>query len=101
MRPCLALLLSVLSLPLSAAQLTLDLGNGSRQWQTEALLKHPQAQAIRIDQDVSYKRPMTYRAMMEGLQYTFSDVIKQWLGSKSWKNSWVAWHWIIVANVCV
>lgn len=73
MRPCLALLFAVLSLPLSAAQLTLDLGAGSRQWQTDALLRHPKAQEIHIDQDVSYKRPMTYRAvplaaLLEGIR---------------------------------
>lgn len=63
MRYCVTLLLAVLSLPLSAAQLTLELGSGTRQWQSEALLKHPQARDIRIDQDVSYKQPMTYRAV--------------------------------------
>lgn len=63
MRPCLALLFALLSLPLQAAQLTLDLGNGSRQWESEALLKHPQAREIHIARDVSYKKPMTYRAV--------------------------------------
>lgn len=63
MRYCVTLLLAVLSLPLSAAQLTLELGSGTRQWQSEELLKHPQARDIRIDQDVSYKQPMSYRAV--------------------------------------
>ncbi|NVZ26687.1 cytochrome c [Pseudomonas gingeri] len=58
-------LLSIVPLcaPLHAAQLTLDLGSGSRTWETEALLAHPQAQTITIDDDVSYKRQMTYRAV--------------------------------------
>lgn len=63
MRACLALLLTVLSLPLSAAQLTLDLGTGSKRWDSQTLLKHAQARDIRIEHDVSYKRAMTYRAV--------------------------------------
>ncbi|MHC6224637.1 cytochrome c [Pseudomonas sp. X10] len=63
MRASLALLLTLLCLPLSAAQLTLELGQGSRQWQTEALLVHPAAQDIRVEQDVTYKRTMHYRAI--------------------------------------
>lgn len=53
----------MLGTPLYAAQLVLDLGAGSRTWQTEELLKHPQAQTIRITDDVSYKRDMSYRAV--------------------------------------
>ena len=60
MRQCLALLALLLSLPLSAAQLHLELGAHSRQWSSAELLGHPQAQDIRIEQDVSYKRPMHY-----------------------------------------
>lgn len=63
MRHCLALLTLLFCLPLSAAQLHLELGNTARQWQSEALLAHPQAQNINIEQDVSYKRPMHYRAV--------------------------------------
>lgn len=63
MRRCLALLLTLLCLPLQAAQLTLDLGKDSRRWQTAELLAHPQARDIRIDNDVSYKRTMHYRAV--------------------------------------
>ena len=63
MRPCLALLFAILSLPLRAAQLTLDLGKGNTQWDSETLLKHPQAREIHIDKDVSYKKAMTYRAV--------------------------------------
>ncbi|TNB92306.1 cytochrome c [Pseudomonas jessenii] len=50
-------------MPLSAAQLTLALGANSRTWQTEELLKHPQAQTLTIKNDVSYKKDMTYRAV--------------------------------------
>lgn len=63
MRHCFALLTLLFCLPLSAAQLHLELGNTARQWQSEALLAHPQAQNISIELDVSYKRPMHYRAV--------------------------------------
>ncbi len=58
---------------LHAAQLTLDLGSGRQTWETEALLAHPKAQTITIDNDVSYKRQMTYRAvplaaLLEGIR---------------------------------
>ena len=53
----------LLSTPLSAAQLNLELGENGRTWQTEELLKHPQAQTITIPNDVSYKRDMRYRAV--------------------------------------
>ncbi|MHC8298829.1 c-type cytochrome [Pseudomonas sp. ZS1P83] len=53
----------LLSTPLSAAQLNLELGASSRTWQTEELLKHPQVQTITISNDVSYKRDMRYRAV--------------------------------------
>ncbi|WP_236176755.1 c-type cytochrome [Pseudomonas qingdaonensis] len=62
MRHCLALIL-LLSLPLHAAQLTLNLGGAERQWSTAQLLAHPQARNIRIDGDVSYKKTMHYRAV--------------------------------------
>ncbi|MDD2056002.1 c-type cytochrome [Pseudomonas sp. GD03860] len=63
MRRCLVLLLTLLCLPLQAAQLTLELGNGTRQWQSAELLAHPQAQNIEIPDDVSYKKTMHYRAV--------------------------------------
>jgi len=63
MRHGLAALALLLSLPLSAAQLYLELGDSARQWSTEELLKHPQARDIDIEQDVSYKRPMHFRAV--------------------------------------
>ncbi|MCO7596055.1 MULTISPECIES: cytochrome c [Pseudomonas] len=63
MRHCFALLTFLLCLPLSAAQLHLDLGDRHGQWQSAELLAHPQARDISIAQDVSYKRPMHYRAV--------------------------------------
>ncbi|RWU17834.1 cytochrome C [Pseudomonas alkylphenolica] len=63
MRPYLVLLLSLLCPSLHAAQLTLELGNTSRNWQSAELLSHPAAQDIRIDDDVSYKKTMQYRAV--------------------------------------
>ena len=53
----------LLSMPLSAAQLDLQLGANSRIWQTEELLKHPQVQTLTVKDDVSYKKDMTYRAV--------------------------------------
>jgi hypothetical protein len=53
----------LLSTPLYAAQLNLELGANSRTWQTEELLKHPQIQTITIPNDVSYKKDMSYRAV--------------------------------------
>ncbi|WP_347904945.1 cytochrome c [Pseudomonas purpurea] len=53
----------LLSTPLYAAQLVLDLGSNHRTWQTEELLKHPQARTITVPDDVSYKREMHYRAV--------------------------------------
>lgn len=63
MRHCLALFALFLSLPLSAAQLHLELGASAREWSSAELLGHPEAQDISVDQDVSYKRPMHYRAV--------------------------------------
>ena len=59
-------------LPTYAAQLTLELGDTRRSWQTADLLNHPATQEVRIVDDVSYKRDMTYRAipvatLLEGL----------------------------------
>ncbi len=53
----------LLCVPLHAAQLVLDLGAGRRTWETEALLAHPKAQTITVDDDVAYQRQMTYRAV--------------------------------------
>lgn len=57
---CSALLLTT---PVHAAQLTLELGAGSRTWQTDELLKHPLARTVTVKDDVSYKRDMSYRAV--------------------------------------
>ena len=56
-----------------AAELRLELPQGSRSWSTEQLLSHPQAQQIEIAADVAYKRAMTYRAvplaaLLDGVQ---------------------------------
>lgn len=63
MRLCLTLLCLLIPLPALAAQLTLDLGDGSRHWQSEQLLTHPLARDVTIEQDVAYKRTMHYRAV--------------------------------------
>jgi len=63
MRRCLALLALLASLPLSAAQLHLELGGAPRQLDSAELLGLAQAREITIEQDVSYKRPMRYRAV--------------------------------------
>lgn len=49
--------------PVFAAELTLELGQGTKRLSTAQLLNHPQAQTIEIKQDVSYKRTMQYRAL--------------------------------------
>lgn len=62
-----------MSSPLYAAQLLIDLGSGSHTWQTDELLQHPEARDITLNNDVSYKRDMRYRAvpiasLLKGLQ---------------------------------
>ncbi|MGE1084374.1 c-type cytochrome [Pseudomonas shirazensis] len=73
MRITFALLALLLSLPVAAAQLNLELGERTRHWQTAELLAHPQARDIDVPADVAYKRPMHYRAvplavLLEGVQ---------------------------------
>nr|WP_314481469.1 cytochrome c [uncultured Pseudomonas sp.] len=63
MRLLFALAALLSCLPLSAAQLRLELGTTDKQWSSEQLLAHPQARSIDIIEDVSYKRPMRYRAV--------------------------------------
>ena len=63
LKSILALLALLIALPVSAAQLTLELDHASKTWQTAELLKHPDAQTVKIVDDVSYKRSMTYRAV--------------------------------------
>ncbi|PKM32186.1 MAG: cytochrome C [Gammaproteobacteria bacterium HGW-Gammaproteobacteria-12] len=60
-----ALLLALLVLggTAQAAQLEIHLNGGQRNWSSGELLSHPQARDIEIDEDVSYKRPMRYRAV--------------------------------------
>ena len=68
------LLSAALLAPLAqAAELRLELPQGSRSWSTEQLLSHPQAQQIEIAADVAYKRAMSYRAvplaaLLDGVQ---------------------------------
>ena len=63
LKSILALLALFFTLPVAAAQLTLELDHTSKTWQTAELLKHPDAQTVQIVDDVSYKRAMTYRAV--------------------------------------
>ncbi|MCF5169210.1 c-type cytochrome [Pseudomonas canadensis] len=63
MKPIFALLALLIALPVSAAQLTIELDHTRKTWQTADLLKHPQAQTVQIVDDVSYKRTMSYRAV--------------------------------------
>ena len=63
LKSILALLALLIALPVSAAQLTIELDHTSKTWQTAELLKHPAAQTVQIVDDVSYKRTMTYRAV--------------------------------------
>lgn len=58
---------------LHAGELTVDLGDSSQTWQTRELLDHPLAQTVQVDNDVTYKRTMRYRAvplkaLLEGVQ---------------------------------
>ena len=63
LKSILALLALLFTLPVAAAQLTVELDHASKTWQTAELLKHPDAQTVQIVDDVSYKRAMTYRAV--------------------------------------
>lgn len=58
---------------LHAGELTVDLGDSSQTWQTRELLEHPLVQTVQVDNDVTYKRTMRYRAvplkaLLEGVQ---------------------------------
>ena len=55
--------LLLLSAAAQAAELSLELGSGSRRWSSAELLAHPQARWIEIDEDVSYQRSMRYRGV--------------------------------------
>jgi mono/diheme cytochrome c family protein len=54
---------TLLALPLHAAQLNVELADGAHTWDTAQLLSHPLAQEVRIANDVSYKREMSYRVV--------------------------------------
>lgn len=57
------MLAALFSSAAQAAELKLEIGAASRNWQSAELLEHPQARQIEIADDVSYKRPMSYRAV--------------------------------------
>jgi len=59
----LLLTLLVLSGTAQAAQLEVHLSGGQSNWSSGELLNHPQARDVEIAEDVSYKRPMRYRAV--------------------------------------
>lgn len=63
LKPIIVLVAWMLALPVAAAQLTIELDHTRKTWQTADLLNHPSAQTVRIADDVSYKREMTYRAV--------------------------------------
>lgn len=63
MRLTLVLLTSLLSWPVLAAELTLELGSGTRTLSSAALLAHPQLSEIEIPADVAYQRNMRYQAV--------------------------------------
>ncbi len=58
-------LLAAASLAAEAAgpEVTVTAGGHTQSYSTDALLAHPAATTITVPQDVTYKRPMTYRAV--------------------------------------
>jgi mono/diheme cytochrome c family protein len=60
---CLCLLALLLALPLQAAELTIELGHGTRTYSTEQLLARSDARTISIPNDVAFKQAMRYRAV--------------------------------------
>jgi len=58
-----ALALLLVCLPLSAAELVLELPGGTRRWSSAELLAHPQTRSLSIPADPAYRRAMTYRAL--------------------------------------
>jgi len=63
MKAALLLTLTILSSVAQAAEFEVQLNNGQHTWSSSELLNHPQARDIDIANDVSYKRPMQYRAV--------------------------------------
>src|SRR3546814_19172041 len=47
----------------SAAELKVDIGQGSTTYHTEALLKRHDVRTISVPADVAFRRPMRYRAV--------------------------------------
>lgn len=62
MRPLL-LLLALLPPLADAAELLVQLADGSRRYSSAELLAHPASRVLEIPADVAYKRPMRYRAL--------------------------------------
>lgn len=60
---CPCLLALCLVLPASAAELTVDLGRGTRSYSTAQLLARADVRTVTIPADVAFKRPMHYRAV--------------------------------------
>lgn len=68
----LCLMTLCVALPLRAAELTIELGHGTRTYTTEQLLARSDARTIEVPHDVAFKRDMHYRAvplrsLLEGL----------------------------------
>ncbi len=63
LKQIIVLLVLILAYPASAAQLSIELDNSHKTWQTAELLTHADAQTVQVIDDVSYKRNMTYRAV--------------------------------------
>lgn len=63
MRHLATLALLLASLPLAAAELILELPEGSRRWSSAELLAHPQTRSLSIPADPTYRREMHYRAL--------------------------------------
>jgi len=61
--PAAACALAALLSTADAAELTMTIGGHTQKHTTAALLAHPAATNITVAQDVSYKKPMTYRAV--------------------------------------
>ncbi len=55
--------LLIASLPLAAAELTLELLDTPRHWSSAELLAHPRLRSLSIPADPTYRHAMTYRAL--------------------------------------
>lgn len=63
LRRCLSLLALCFTIPLHAANLSIDTGHGVRIWSTAQLLSRPDVQNLTIPIDVAFRRTMRYRAV--------------------------------------